>query len=174
LFPQIQPLLEKMYRGARNPRKKEYLKSMIRSFKLVNVSTFGGIDIGKQPALIINSKRLGLTIERYLRGLHYCIFNSRVHNEAKIKVVINPEAILENREKFLEEFKTAKLFVVQTKVFSFKYGTIIERPGSSVWLLEFYERLPIFGIILTPIVEGAFGEDRGSRIVELLGTKKVE
>ncbi len=149
-LPQTQPFLQKMFRAVSNPRKRKYAEATLRSMAEAEVSTFGGIYLGRKPAFRIDRKRLERTAVRYLKGLHLCVFGSRVGDDAEIRAIINPEALSNMRNEFLGMFASGRWVVVQKKTFAFKYGTIAERPGGSAWLLVFYENFPIFGYIRPP------------------------
>ena len=126
--PQVRPLLDKMFRAATLPKKRKYAESILRSFTEAEVTTFSGLILGKRPAFKFDRKRIERAAIRYIKGLHRYVFNERVPDDAEVRVVINPEAMWEQKSKVIDAFRSGKIQVIQDKIFAFKFGRIIENP----------------------------------------------
>lgn len=148
--PQVQPLLEKMFRGLSYPKKKKYAQATLRSFSEASVGTFEGIYLGRRPAIKIDQARLQRTVIRYVKGLHKWFFHSRVQDDAIIRVSFDPENIWNKQSDFLKLFESRRWVGIQKESFVFKVLKLDDMPGWSAWLLLFYESFPIFGYIKPP------------------------
>ncbi len=136
--------IQSMLRSLRKIGKTRFTDMVGRSLGAVNLRTEGGILLGTKPALEVDGNRLGRVGERIVRGLFFHEVGKRVPDTHNVHGRLrqgDPSHVLEP----MGNVKFPPFKRIQDGVFSYTWLHVAEDRDSTVWLMLFYERLPMFG-----------------------------
>ena len=141
-LPQAQAHIEKMFRALALPRKQSYARATFRRLDSAAATTPAGLYLGTQPVVRVDQVRMQRVIARYARGLHRYHFGERVPADTPMHVIVNPDALHEHSDEFVEGFRGAEVSTLKEGVFWYARMRPRARPTSSYWLLMFFDVFP--------------------------------
>jgi len=100
---------------------------------------------------MVDPNRLKRVVGRYIRGLHFATFNLRVDTSWDVHVLVHPEQLNVEQEKFYRIFQGGTLRVIQEGVFWYVHARPVDHPTASAWLLIFFDNFPVFGFVRPPV-----------------------
>jgi len=140
--PEVQPLVAKMIRALRKPKKKRYAAATMQSMTEFRAITTAGLDLGVQPAFRVNADRLNRTVERYVRGLHLFELGIRLPPERTVVANANPEGVIAEQDRLASLLAQGHSRVIKAGIFWYKWVHPSDQPTASFWLLTFFDSFP--------------------------------
>jgi hypothetical protein len=141
----VQPLVAAMVRAVGKPQKRAYGERTLKSLRLVDVQTPGGLFLGKEIGVAVDAARIERAASRYLRGLHLLETGTRVRADQVVVVNADPERNNLESDTIMGAVKRGTLRPIQDGVFHYAF----RRQGrdASLWVLIFYDVFPVVGLI---------------------------
>ena len=132
--PQARAPLDKFYRSINNPHKIPYLADINRRIVEVEVSSFKGIPLGRQPGYSVETARFQKTYERYIKGLHFIEFGALKNNRLEARILLDPEKLRHELESVEEHMSGGVLKEINQKVFWYKHKRLSDELSTTFWL----------------------------------------
>jgi hypothetical protein len=148
--PSVQPVIDSIFRSLRRPQARGLARLVETSLVEIEQRTKGGIVAGTVPAFKVQRPRLERVGGRIIRALFFEEFNQPLPTTHVAKASIQQFG-LDNLWPSIKEVQFAELRSFAADSFHYTFATVPEDPFSSVWLLDFFDRLPMVGFTLSVI-----------------------
>lgn len=143
-MPLAQGIIDSLLRSIK--RSPGFANLLMNSIEEIEIVTESGIYLGKQDAFKLDGARVNRVSQRIIRGLFF--------KENKFPLPANYQVITKIQqfgfESILEkvpDIQLESLRIIQNGVFSYTFCRTSDEPNSGIWLLLFYNYLPIAGFI---------------------------
>lgn len=146
--PAVQPVIDTIFRSFRRPQARGLARLVETSLVEIEQRTEEGIIAGTVPAFKVQGHRLERVGGRIIRALFFEEFNQPLPATHVAKASIQQFG-LDYLWPSIKEVQFAELRSFAADSFHYTYATVQEDPFSSVWLLDFFGRLPMVGFTLS-------------------------
>ncbi len=144
-----QSSIDSLVRSLNRKKQKKFARTIMRSIKEVEIITEAGILLSKEPVFQLDIERIDRVAQRIIRGLFFHEKGYKLPSEYRVFAKIQQFG-LEPILKQLPEVQFPQLRIVQNGIFSYTFRETEEDQNSSIWLLLFYEELPLIGFTSLP------------------------
>lgn len=141
--------LNSFFRSLDRSEHRKFARMIYESIDEFEIFTKGGIYLGNKPGFRIQKERIDRVTQRIIRGLFF--------HEKRYPVPEGYEVIAEvlqfGLEPILECFPGVRFpepQIIQDGVFCYTFKETQQDPDSIIWLLLFYENLPMVGFTRVP------------------------
>ena len=148
--PVVQPVIDSVFRSLRRSRARGLARLVETSLVEIEQRTKGGIVTGTVPAFKVQRPRLERVGGRIIRALFFEEFKQPLPTTHVAKASIQQFG-LDNLWPSIKEVQFAELRSFAADSFHYTFATVPEDPFSSVWLLDFFDCLPMVGFTLSVI-----------------------
>ena len=147
--PTVQPVIDSIFRSLRRPQARGLARLVETSLVEIEQRTKGGIVAGTVPAFKVQRPRLERVGARIIRGLYFEEFKQPLPTTHIAKASIQQFGL--DHLSSIQGVKFAEVRSRAANSFHYTFATVPEDPLSSVWLLDFFDRLPMVGFTLSVI-----------------------
>ncbi len=137
---------DSLLRSLGRPNQRGFAKTILASIEEVESGTETGIYLGREPGFRIDKKRIDRVSQRIVRGLFFHEKKYPVPAKYEITTSIEQFGLTKLLSK-LTEVSFPKIRIIQNGVFGYTFKETEEDPDSGIWLLWFYEVLPMVGFV---------------------------
>lgn len=149
-LPAAKGPLERSLRAVSKPEKRRYAEATLRSFRHVEIRTFGGIVLGPGVAYEVDNKRVLRVVRRTVRGLYYWDTKGYVPGHHRIEAWIEPAAAESITPDVQRLLSGSRAIDVEPGVFWYSWTRTSDNPDVLLWLLVFFDEIPIPAIVSPP------------------------
>lgn len=146
--PALQPVIDTIFRSLVRPKARGLARLVDSSLVEVEQRTKAGIVVGTAPAFQVQPSRLERVGSRFIRALFFEEFKKPLPPSHMARASIQ-QFSLDRLWPTIKEVQFAELRSFAADSFHYTYATVPEDPFSSVWLLDFFGRLPMVGFTLS-------------------------
>ena len=155
--PNVQAVNEKLLRSMSRPEAAAMARAIRKSLHVVDVTSRGGIYLGRSPAMAVTADRINRVTDRIARGLFYITHNYPVPMRYEVTCVFK-DAAFSMPEEFITPWRGfwKQPVTIGENVFSYSYALCVDDPNGMLFIYWFYGNLWFYGYILPkPEVEVA-------------------
>lgn len=145
--PAVQPVIESILRSLRRPQARGLARLVESSLVRIEQRTKSGIIAGTDPAFRVQGPRLERVGARIIRALFFEEFRQPLPTTHVARAAIQQHG-LDYLLPSIQGVKFAELRSCAAGSFHYTFATVSEDPLSSIWLLDFFDRLPMVGFTL--------------------------
>jgi len=147
--PNVQAVNEKLLRSMSQPEAAAMASAIRKSLHVVDVTSRGGIYLGRSPAMMVNADRINRITDRIARGLFYITHDYPVPMRHEVTCVFK-DAAFSMPEEFITPWKGfwKQLVTIGENVFSYSYALCVDDPNGMLFIYWFYSKLWFYGYIL--------------------------
>jgi hypothetical protein len=150
--PDVTGNLESVLHALNRKEAEGMKRSLINDSRIIDVSTKGGIYLGRRSAFQVDLPRIFRVVERIVRGLYFYETKTCLALDHGVKVVSN-EVLSEQDSETIDVMKNtiiAPLAAIAPRVigqntFSYRFGKC-DIPGVSAWGLVFFGRIQFIAL----------------------------
>lgn len=150
--PRAAPVTNSVLRAYSRPRKRKSLNALFRTMRDVDVVTPAGLRLGKAGIYEVDLGRLGLVVNRTIRGLYYHETGRVIPADTLVRSVSvtdyespDPNAA-QQIGTFVAHALTLDETVVAGGIFRYRRQLSETTPFTSFWLLGFYDSVWYLGM----------------------------
>lgn len=146
--PNVQAVNEKLLRSMIRPEGAAMARAIRESLHVVDVTSRGGIYLGRSPAMAVTADRINCVTDRIARGLFYITHNYPVPMRYEVTCVFKDHAFSKPDEfialwrEFWEQPVT-----IGKNVFSYSYALCVDDPNGMLFIYWFYGNLWFYGYV---------------------------
>lgn len=155
--PDAKAICPSVFRSLNKTSKKYFLKYILQNTKRVNLKTKSGLNLGYRLAYNVDLKRLGMVVERIVRGLFVNETGGILPKEALVSVwnedglsFMGKNHIKELQDTIVTPVTKNELHVIGTNTFTYQFALDSDKKWASAWILRFYEKTSFLAITLPP------------------------
>jgi len=155
--PNVQAVNEKLLRSMSRPEAAAMASAIRKSLHVVDVTSRGGIYLGRSPAMMVNADRINRVTDKIARGLFYITHDYPVPMRYEVTCVFK-DAVFSMPEEFIAPWRGfwKQPVTIGENVFSYSYALWVDDPNGTLFIYWFYGNLWFYGYILPkPEVEVA-------------------
>lgn len=147
--PNVQVVNEKLLRSMSRPEAAAMARAIRKSLHVVDVTSHGGIYLGRSPAMMVNADRINRVTDRIARGLFYITHDYPVPIRYEVTCVFK-DAAFSMPEEFITPWRGfwKQPVTVGENVFSYSYALCVDDPNGMLFIYWFYGNLWFYGYIL--------------------------
>jgi hypothetical protein len=150
-MPEVKPLIEPTLRSFGKQEAAKYASSILGSVRSIEVTTPGGLFVGRHPALPIRRDRLECILRKIVRGLFYhelgyalpCGYGVAVMPYHPMKTGLSMSQFAEVG-KLVHSMLTSPVKTVGGKMFTYRFGVSPNAKYRSVWAMVIGRLLGVF------------------------------
>lgn len=146
--PAVQSVIDTIFRSLRRPQARGLASLVETSLVEIEQRTEEGIVAGTVPAFKVQGPRLERVGGRIVRALFFKEFNQPLPATHVAKASIQQFG-LDNLWPLIKEVQFAEPRSFAADSFHYTYATVPDDPFSSIWLINFFDRLPMVGFTLS-------------------------
>jgi len=146
--PAVQSVIDTIFRSLRRPQARGLASLVETSLVDIEQRTEEGIVAGTVPAFKVQGPRLERFGGRIVRALFFKEFNQPLPATHVAKASIQQFG-LDNLWPLIKEVQFAEPLSFAADSFHYTYATVPDDPFSSIWLINFFDRLPMVGFTLS-------------------------
>ena len=154
--PEMKPVIERIERAFTNPNKAGFARMIERNFRIAEVVTPEGIILGKARDYRVNLGRIKRGLLYTLKGLFWHERKSRIPDDYEMLIFTPEDMEIWNDNEWTRMeinlnlvLKHVKPKVIGNRAFCYWAGFKEGNFDVSVWLMLFFDRLPIIAITRT-------------------------
>jgi len=148
--PAVQPAINSIFRSLRRPQARGLAKLVESSIVEIEQRTKGGIIAGTAPAFKVQQPRLEQVGGRIIRALFFEEFKQPLPATHVTRASIQQFG-LDNLWPTIKEVPFAEPRSFAADSFHYTFATVPDDPFSSIWLLDFFDRLLMVGYTLSAV-----------------------
>jgi hypothetical protein len=152
--PQARDVQQAMLRSFSDPKQARYTSRFFSGVRVVNLTTPAGLLLPRQPAMVVESRRLDRVITRIIRGLFYHEFGERIPPDYEVRsfcVTDRLRQVPAEARDFIRNvfpiFNWSPIRLVGPGVFAYRVSLMPRDGYTSMWLLAFYEKVHYFACV---------------------------
>jgi len=156
--PNVQAVNEKLLRSMSRPEAAAMASAIRKSLHVVDVTSHGGIYLGRSPAMMVSADRINRVTDRIARGLFYITHDYPVPMRYEVTCVFKKDAAFSMPEEFIAQHRRfwKQPVTIGENVFSYSYALCVDDSNGMLFIYWFYGNLWFYGYILPkPEVEVA-------------------
>ncbi len=147
--PNVQAVNEKLLRSMSRPEAAAMASAIRKSLHVVDITSHGGIYLGRSPAMMVNADRINRVTDRIARGLFYITHDYPVPIRYEVTCVFK-DAAFSIPEEFIAPWRGfwKQPVTIGENVFSYSYALCVDDPNGMLFIYWFYGNLWFYGYIL--------------------------
>ena len=146
--PNVQAVNEKLLRSMRRPEAAAMASAIRKSLHVVDVTSRGGIYLGRSPAMMVNAGRINRITDRIARGLFYITHDYPVPMRYEVTCVFK-DAAFSMPEEFIALWRGfwKQPVTIGENIFGYSYALCVDDPNGMLFIYWLYGNLWFYGIV---------------------------